>query len=813
MGELHFDSFWFQLIKKDSERKIWHPEIEIIFLLQGKGRIYFPDLKSVYTLREKDIFVVNTFEVQEFELDYSGTALSFMISQEFVQNMAPELLRYRINCRSFLHLEGKQKIYDVLRKDLAKAFLEFYKKEAENVYLRGSVAAILGDLEHYFLDKSQLLENSGIQATMKNLTHYIHENYQKHLTLDELAKHTYLSKTYISRCFSRCFGVSFTAYLDLLRLTMAVRLLNGQGNLTDIAEECGFSNVNAMIQAFKRYRGMTPGEYRRIEKQEGRGSGNIVEWSEGKETFQTLTGYVQNVSSQEEQVESVQEVTVNVAKKKNRLSCHWKRLLNAGYAKSLLDGNIQRELGYLQKKIGFEYIRIKGILDDDMCVLRFDMNGNIILNYACVDEGIDFILAMGAKPALEFGAMPGLMAENKESFSMRGEVISPPSDLEKWKSLIYLFMEHLVKRYGRAQVSKWIFSPWISPDFIDMGIMDKENYIRTYTASANAIREVLPQALLAGPGSVSFEKCWPWFYSMCKEYDCVPDIISFRSYAAVNEPEEGMKLIGNNESFSFSVSGDEDFVAHTTERIKEILCKDGMEHMPLILEEWSNNIWQRDLCNDTCYKSAYLFKNILENNHHLNAIGYFAVNDRLEEVPPSAETFHGGFGLFTQNDIPKSACLAMELLAGMGDTLLAQGDGYLVSEKQGEIQIFLYHYCHYNLLYRYRHMVNISKTKRNEVFIHRNPKAFYIRLQNLSEAEYTVCRYGITKQGGSSYDAWVRMGAPDSLKEEERGLLKRMAYPEYHTEQMESTDGELTIKANLSPHDVWLIRICPRQAL
>ena len=35
-------------------------------------------------------------------------------------------------------------------------------------------------------------------------------------------------------------------------------------------------------------------------------------------------------------------------------------------------------------------------------------------------------------------------------------------------------------------------------------------------------------------------------------------------------------------------------------------------HMPLIVEEWSNNIWQRDLCNDTCYKSAYLFKNILE---------------------------------------------------------------------------------------------------------------------------------------------------------------------------------------------------------
>ena len=810
MEDIYFDSFWFQLLKNDSERKIWHPEIEIIFLLQGKGRIYFSDLKTVYTLKEKDILVVNAFEVQEFELDYNGTALSFMISPEFVQNVAPELLRYRINCRSFLHVEEKQQAYNVLRRDLAKAFLEFYKKEAENVYLKGSVAAILGDLEHYFLDKSQLLENSGIQATMKTLTHYIHEHYKEHLTLDELAKHTYLSKTYISRCFSRCFGVSFTAYLDLLRLTLAVQLLKGQGNLTDIAEECGFANVNAMIQAFKRYRGMTPGEYRRMEKQEEINFGNMVEWSEGEETFQTLTVYTQNTSSQEEEVEKVQEVTLDVSRKKGRLSSHWKRLLNVGYAKSLSDGNIQKELRYLQKKIGFEYIRIKGVLDDDMCLLRFDMNGKTILNYACIDEGIDLILALGAKPALELGAMPGIMAENKDFFSMRGEVISVPSDLEKWKNLIRLFMEHLVKRYGRTQVSRWIFSPWISPDFIDLGMMDRESYISTYTASANIIREIVPNARLTGPGSVSFEICWPWFFSMCREHDCIPDIISFRSYAAVNEPEEGMKLIGNNESFSFSVSRDEDFVAHTAERIRNILCKDGMENTPLILEEWSNNIWQRDLCNDTCYKSAYLFKNILENNQHLNAMGYFAVNDRLEKVPPSSETFHGGFGLFTQNDIPKSVCLAMELLSGMGDTLLAQGEGYLVSEKREEIQIFLYHYCHYNLLYRYRHMVNISKTNREEVFVHRNLKAFYIRLQNLPEKDYTICRYGITKQGGSSYDAWVRMGAPSPLKEEERELLRRMAYPEYHTEQVKCIDGELTIKSNLSPHDVWLIRICTR---
>ncbi|MCI6956012.1 MAG: hypothetical protein SPI15_08415 [Candidatus Faecousia sp.] len=230
-------------------------------------------------------------------------------------------------------------------------------------------------------------------------------------------------------------------------------------------------------------------------------------------------------------------------------------------------------------------------------------------------------------------------------------------------------------------------------------------------------------------------------------------------------------------------------------------------HMPLIVEEWSNNIWQRDLCNDTCYKSAYLFKNILENNQALSAMGYFALNDRLDEVPPSAETFHGGFGLFTRDDIPQSACLALELLARMGDRLLQQGEGYLVSQRGEELQIFLYHYSHYDLLYRYRHVANMTRTNRDQVFVHRGSRAYYIQLKNLREGSYQVCRYGITRSRGSSYDEWVRFGAPSPLNREERERLCRLACPQYRRERMQTAGGELHLRISLEPQDVCLIRI------
>ncbi|MGN0999671.1 MAG: helix-turn-helix domain-containing protein, partial [Faecousia sp.] len=605
MEGFRLEQFWFALLHSNEPRELWHPELEIVFLLQGTGRVYFSDLKTAYTLRERDIFVVNSFEVQDFELDGESAALSFSVSPEFLGSVAPELLKYKVDCRSFLHVDEKQSAFDVLRQDLARAFQSLNKKERTgSAYSKSSAAAILEDLSRYFLDDSQQIESGRVQDTLKKVTQYIQDHYRERITLDELAKYTFLSKTYLSRCFSRYLGTSFTGYVELLRLSGASRRLAGQGSLAQIAEESGFPNVNAMIQAFKRYRGVTPGEYRRTLNQKQEAARDMALPEEGSEVFAALLRYAAVPSSALPVTERVQEVTVDTTGKKEPLSAHWKRLLNVGYARSLTDSRVQQELRRLQQTIGFEFLRVKGVLDDDMCLLRLDMNGNPVMNFAYADEGIDFILSLGAKPMLELSFMPSLLAKSTLVRSMRGGLVSGPKELSRWRKLIDSLMEHLVARYGKETVSLWLFSPWLNPDYIDMGFFSREEYAEVYAASYRAIRAAVPQALIVGPGSVSFTNCWPWYLEMCRKWDCMPDILSFRSFAAVGEREEdGMKLIGNNESFPFAVSEDEDFIAHTAAQIRDILRQDGLDHMPLILEEWSNNIWQRDLCNDTCYKS------------------------------------------------------------------------------------------------------------------------------------------------------------------------------------------------------------------
>lgn len=805
------EEFWFSLLRKEDVRDWWRPELEIIFILHGSGKVYFTDIKTEYAVGERDIFVINGLEMQILELDEDAVALSLSVTPEFITSVSPEILKHKIDCRSFLFGEEKQEPFDVLRSDLARAFQNQYKN-ANTPYFKSRIAAVLEDLSSYFLDTANPDDNKGKWEFLKTIVTYIQHNYRENITLEDLAKHTYLSKTYISHSFTKCFGISFMEYLTQVRLSHAIRQMQGHAVLTDIAYDSGFLNVNAMINAFKKYRGTTPGEYRktlereraavRIEEEDGQSE---------KEVFSSLMQYAKAGGKAENPVEKVKEISVDMNGRKQRVTLHWKRIMNAGYAKSLTDGTIQREIKYLQEKVGFEYIRIKGVLDDDMCLLRKDMNGNIIMNYAYVDEVIEFILSVHAKPMLELGNMPQLLAKNPRVQSMRSAAFSAPEDVLQWQTLIELLIEHLNKRFGTEQVRSFLFAPWVSPDFIDFGLCSISDYEQVYCASYRAIKAANQNYLTTGPGSTISGRYMEWFIQMCTANQCMPDMITFRSYAAeqAKQEENGLKLIGNNESFPMAVSRDENFLRYEVGEIRSFLQKNGLSHIPIILEEWSNNIWQRDLCNDTCFKSAYLFKNILENNDGLNAMGYFTLNDRIDEVPPTGETFHGGFGLFTKNDIPKSACRAMELLGQMGDRLLQKGEGYFITQRGREIQIFLYNYSHYDLLYCYRHAVNMSRTNRYQVFVPKEPQAFYIHLEHADAGQYEIRRYGITKEGGSSYDAWVKMGALEPLDEQEQKMLRSLSEPVYRRERVEVTAEEtaLCVRASLDPLDVWLLKI------
>ncbi|EET62103.1 transcriptional regulator, AraC family [Marvinbryantia formatexigens DSM 14469] len=93
---------------------------------------------------------------------------------------------------------------------------------------------------------------------------YIANHYREDISLSSVAAQFGTGKFVLSRIFSNVLGVSFTDYVNSLRLSHAQHLLaSTDRNILDIALECGYHNQQTFNRVFKARFSCTPKEFRK----------------------------------------------------------------------------------------------------------------------------------------------------------------------------------------------------------------------------------------------------------------------------------------------------------------------------------------------------------------------------------------------------------------------------------------------------------------------------------------------------------------------------------------------------------------------
>lgn len=88
---------------------------------------------------------------------------------------------------------------------------------------------------------------------------YIKENYYRHISLEEIAEITYMSKTYLSTLFKKETGYSISEYINNIRVERAQSLLiNSDIRIVEIARMCGFEDQSYFTKVFRKTSGITP---------------------------------------------------------------------------------------------------------------------------------------------------------------------------------------------------------------------------------------------------------------------------------------------------------------------------------------------------------------------------------------------------------------------------------------------------------------------------------------------------------------------------------------------------------------------------
>ncbi len=165
--------------------------------------------------------------------------------------------------------EGLRMIRIFERRDFQQAFGELAElQNSTDAYIGLSMSEVLNRILTRLAILSQhdhpSFSTLSHRAEIEQAVSYIRQNYNKPLTVDELAPISSLSKYYFIKVFRKITGTTPYRFLNTVRINQAKRmLLETDLSINEIASAIGFSDVKNFISAFKKEGNITPLQFRK----------------------------------------------------------------------------------------------------------------------------------------------------------------------------------------------------------------------------------------------------------------------------------------------------------------------------------------------------------------------------------------------------------------------------------------------------------------------------------------------------------------------------------------------------------------------
>lgn len=99
----------------------------------------------------------------------------------------------------------------------------------------------------------------------KDVISYVQKHFTENITLKNLADQFYVNPSYLGYLFKKETGILFNDYVNRCRVSYVSDLLEHTSlKIYEIMEKVGIQDSHYFIRIYKKYKGMTPTEYRRI---------------------------------------------------------------------------------------------------------------------------------------------------------------------------------------------------------------------------------------------------------------------------------------------------------------------------------------------------------------------------------------------------------------------------------------------------------------------------------------------------------------------------------------------------------------------
>ena len=108
------------------------------------------------------------------------------------------------------------------------------------------------------------LQDSVHSDRLLDVIRYMNDHFDEHITLKQVADIACMTEPSFSRFFKVRTKVTFSRYLENIRINRSLELLIQSDNaISDIAESCGYKCSSHFCKVFKEHTGKSPYQYKR----------------------------------------------------------------------------------------------------------------------------------------------------------------------------------------------------------------------------------------------------------------------------------------------------------------------------------------------------------------------------------------------------------------------------------------------------------------------------------------------------------------------------------------------------------------------
>nr|WP_321232842.1 AraC family transcriptional regulator [uncultured Psychroserpens sp.] len=246
----------------------FHPEIELVYVNKGQGKRHIGNHLSYFN-NSQLILIGANLPHNGFtdRLTQHGTEVLVQFKPEFLGTYffdIPEMAN--INAL-FERAKNGLLFKPETKRRVGKKIQKLNDVEGfERIILLLKILQKLAEAQDYeilnadgFVFETELQDSAKIDIIYK----HINNNFQDHITLDDIADKVSMTVPAFCRYFKKSTGKTFTKLVNEYRIVHATKLLSeSQMSISNVAFECGFNNFSHFNKLFKEFTGKSASKYR-----------------------------------------------------------------------------------------------------------------------------------------------------------------------------------------------------------------------------------------------------------------------------------------------------------------------------------------------------------------------------------------------------------------------------------------------------------------------------------------------------------------------------------------------------------------------